>query len=346
MQGLARGPVVFGMFYTNFAGGHALTATELHLDDRNANGRIEYGEGILSFIDPLDPAQAYEPKVEDNIEVDQFKNLESVGPPKIKKGLIWQDEAGFLRFYYNQESLDISKDKLTILGGDSSNGTTNQNGSIEDKSPNPVYANITLAMAINTSGLAPDFDQRVGTLSDTPGLLDFSFLLDDPSSQSQNLAGYVYSNESSAYSNDFWYYECINPEGLIEFVDPLTGQKSQLKPGDDGYNEIALDLVQDFSNGGAATLGIRQSNDSETLTPFNLKLSELKTGYLAPISLTSKGDIWSPFADANSDGLDHYRSTGPLSWRMEDLKGLGDKDFNDLHISVLIQSISSDSATL
>ena len=90
---------------------------------------------------------------------------------------------------------------------------------------------------------------------------------------------------------------------------------------------------------GAVSMGYRESTDSETLTKYRVDLSKLSNGYLAPIALTSKGDIWSPFAAANVDKQQHFLSTGPLSWRMEDQRGLGDRDFNDLHVSMLIESI-------
>ena len=90
---------------------------------------------------------------------------------------------------------------------------------------------------------------------------------------------------------------------------------------------------------GAVTLGTRESTDQETLTSFELDLGGLASGYIIPVSLTSAGDIWTPFAFANIDREQHFMSTGPLSWRMEDVGGLGDRDFNDLHVSLLIESI-------
>jgi hypothetical protein len=70
-----------------------------------------------------------------------------------------------------------------------------------------------------------------------------------------------------------------------------------------------------------------------------VNISQLKTGYLAPVVITSEGNIFTPFARANSDQMQHFVARGSLSWGMEDLLGLGDKDFNDLHVSILIDAI-------
>lgn len=47
----------------------------------------------------------------------------------------------------------------------------------------------------------------------------------------------------------------------------------------------------------------------------------------------------SHFAKANSDGRQHFLSTGIAAWRMEDPFGLGDGDFNDLHAQLIITEL-------
>lgn len=335
MQGLLRGPVVFGMYYTNKAGGHAIAATDLLIDDRNSNGIIEFGEGVISFVDPLDPSSQYAPPIGSPITQDTYDNgyIESTGDLKIKTAFIWQNDDGFVDILYQQKSLERNKDDgtLSYIDGDSSNQTESDQ----------TIAAVTMAMQLNTSGLAPDFDRLAGKHSlDIPGLIDFSFLLQDLKTSDKNLGGFAYSNESSSFANSFFYYECLDINGRIEVKDSITGATTTLLPGDVGYNQAAWNLAQEFSGpGGAIELGARQSSDTETLTSFQLDVSELNTGYLSPIAQTSQGDIWVPFASANIDQQQHFESTGPLSWRMEDLRGLGDRDFNDLHVSILIESI-------
>lgn len=338
MQGLLRGPVVFGMYYTHKIGGHAIMATDIMINDANANGILERGEATITFIDPLNPSTSYSPNVGSPATADQFNRIQSTGSPYFTTGDIWQDADGYLAFSYNQRSLALDPQNgpnqtIDLPPGDSSNGSIGERlGKVD----------ITLAMSLNTSRLAPDFDRRAGALSaQTPGLIDFSFLLDDPVTRSQTLTGFAYSNESSAYSNYFIYYEALDASGAIETRDTVTGQLVRLVPGDIGYNDAAWVLAQEFCDGsGAATLGSRQSTDQETLTSFELDLSLLATGYLVPVARTSGGDVWTPFAAANVDREQHFQSTGPLSWRMEDLRGLGDRSFNDLHVSLLIESIA------
>ena len=332
MQGLLRGPVVFGMYYTNAPAGHAVTATDIQINDSNANGVIERGEATISFIDPLNPSQAYSPTVGATTDQEAFNRIKSDGAVKLTKGEIWQNEDGYLTLNYEQQSLALDNGRISLPVGDASNNRLGQGN---------VTAAITLAMALNTSGLGSDFDKIVGSSSQVaPGLTDFSSFIIDPVTADKVLSGYVYSNESSSYSNQFRYYECIDASGTVKFSDPITGQLRILMPSDAGYSNAAWTLAQGFSGeAGAVSMGYRESTDSETLTKYRVDLSKLSNGYLAPIALTSKGDIWSPFAAANVDKQQHFLSTGPLSWRMEDQRGLGDRDFNDLHVSMLIESI-------
>jgi hypothetical protein len=197
-------------------------------------------------------------------------------------------------------------------------------------------------MSLSTSGLSPDFDRNAGSLSGLiPGLIDFSSLLGDPVAGRQVLSGYTYSNESSSYNNQFGFYEVLDTAGAVEVRDPITGRLVKLLPGDLGYNNAAWLLSQDFvSEVGAVSVGARQSSDQETLTSFEVDLGRLVSGFIVPVALTSAGDIWTPFATANADRKQHFLSTGPLSWRMEDIYGLGDRDFNDLHVSLLVVSMA------
>jgi len=328
MQGLSRGPMVFAMYYTGAPGGHAVAASSIKIDDKNANGWIDEGEGKIFFVDPLNPSEGYDWGVGT-----EFNNIQGNGSIRLSSGDIWQDADGFLKLSYDQTSVGLLADgSINIKPGDSSNNTTISR--VEG-------ADITLAMALNTSGLAPDFDKKAGALSTTtPGLVDFSFLLNDPETKDKTLNGYAYSNEESAFSNDFLYYEILDAKGTITTIDPITGQQLTITPDDDGYISTAWALAEQQSSGlGPISLEDRTSTDKEILTAFSVDLSQLTTGYLAPIAMTSDGNIFTPFAQANSDMEQHFKYRGPLSWGLEDQLGLGDKDHNDLHVIVLIKSI-------
>lgn len=336
MANLERGPVVFGMYYTNEPGGHAVLATHLDLNDTNANGILEKNEGSkIWFIDPLNPGSSYDPSVESSSNPAAFNQIKTLGAAKPTSATIWQDTNGFLMIEYAQKSLVLRDGTIQLSGGDSSNGTTTT-------APDLIDAAITMAAGLSTSGLASDFDRQAGRLATTtPGLIDFSFLRADSDTNTKTLSGQAYANESSALTNNYFYFECLNTEGSIATVDSITGLTTTLKPGDANYANAAWELAQQFSaSGGALSLGERQSQDEAMLTAFSVDIAKLSTGYLAPITKTSNGDIWVPFSAGNSDNEQHYLSTGHLSWRMEDLSGLGDQDFNDLHVSILINSIS------
>ncbi|MFN7517388.1 MAG: DUF4114 domain-containing protein, partial [Dolichospermum sp.] len=45
-------------------------------------------------------------------------------------------------------------------------------------------------------------------------------------------------------------------------------------------------------------------------------------------------DIYFTFLGANSDGVDHVRMLGDNTFGFEDMRGGGDKDFNDILVKV------------
>jgi hypothetical protein len=114
MQGLLRGPVVFGMYYTDSPDGHAVLATDIQIDDINSNGVIERGEAQISFIDPLNPSDAYSPPVGALSTEDLFGRIESVGSPKFTTADLWQDPTGYLNISYPQRSLVLEDTTNTI----------------------------------------------------------------------------------------------------------------------------------------------------------------------------------------------------------------------------------------
>ena len=129
--------------------------------------------------------------------------------------------------------------------------------------------------------------------------------------------------------------------GTIIGKDQLTGETITYSPGDAGYAKAAWGNAQSLNNEKSkTTMGERVSTDDAAYIPFTVNIDQLSSGLLAPIALTSVGDYWTSFSSGNSDGLQHFQSTGNLSWRMEDQFNLGDADFNDLHVSLLATEIA------
>ena len=97
-----------------------------------------------------------------------------------------------------------------------------------------------------------------------------------------------------------------------------------ITPDADGYSTAALDssnLFTDFgtlstTNNTSITNMISSFSDAEMLAPY--------------ASISTTGETFFSFADANSDGLTHFRSFGSGVIGLEDLKGGGDQDFDDL----------------
>lgn len=141
---------------------------------------------------------------------------------------------------------------------------------------------------------------------------------------------FSYFNESSDFANDLSFYQVADTQGSI--VDPISG--ALLAPGDAGYREAALKLAQIFeatdSDSSNDNLSGRISQDAAQMGSFSFAIEALDdTALIAPLVRTSAGDTWTPFAEANRDGLNHFQWTGGLSFQVEDQFGLGDGDFND-----------------
>ncbi|MEB3214782.1 MAG: DUF4114 domain-containing protein [Nostocales cyanobacterium 94392] len=141
-------------------------------------------------------------------------------------------------------------------------------------------------------------------------------------------------DREASFDNTVGFYKIEDAEGTI--TDPITGNK--LKPIDGrAYAELAVKLHQ-------PDIELRVDNLSSTIIQ-----DTLSGGYLyAPFIIadgnldTIKGDlsqVYFPFAQANSDGVEHIRSLGNNTLGFEDLFNGGDYDFNDMVISAEITMV-------
>lgn len=227
---------------------------------------------------------------------------------------------------YDQQSLQGANNTLGFTSGDSSN----------NRSESVVEVNVAMAMAINNSNIPEDFGEILGdNQTNTPGILNFNNLENSEGIKASSLSGNLYSNESSSMSNAFLFYEIENLRGTITGKDQLTGETITYSPGDAGYAKASWDNAQSLNSAKSKiNMSERVSSDDADYTTFTVNIDQLSSGLVAPIVLTSGGDYWTSFSSGNSDGLQHFQSTGYLSWKMEDQFNLGDADFNDLHISL------------
>lgn len=357
MISLLRGALVFGGFYPPNpdkpgmpGGGHALLATGLTLNDRNANGNFDSGESAtLTFLDPLNPATDYSPALGSTIET--LSAFNSIAPVSGKANFITApisintENPGYdfaaqgtpfnlLSIDYDQGSLAINNNlpdfvppgPLIVTGGDTSNGRVrDQLGS------NPTQMNVATAMSLHAKRLPFNLDNTISSNpANTPALVNLKSLL----GQADTISGFYYTNEESAFDNHIRFYSVIDASGVIK--DPISGDL--LSPSDDNYIAVAKSLSDQLA---ASMMTFDRASDNQAqLHQFSLELNGLKGSYLAPIVTTSEQYTWVPFSQANNDGEQHFITTGIGGWRMEDLNGLGDRDYNDLHAQLIITDVS------
>ncbi|MGD1909842.1 MAG: Calx-beta domain-containing protein [Rivularia sp. (in: cyanobacteria)] len=135
------------------------------------------------------------------------------------------------------------------------------------------------------------------------------------------------------FDNTAGFYKIDNTEGTI--TDPITGEK--LKPSDgEAYAQLAVELVEPE---------IELSVDNFSSTTIN---DTLLGGHIYAPILVVNGDfnnlddfsqVYFPFAEANSDGIEHIRSLGVNTLGFEDLPGGGDLDFDDMVITTEIAMV-------
>ena len=229
------------MLFRSNAAGHALLATGLTLNDQNSNGTFDAEESAsLTFIDPLDPATQYTPALGSPIQtLGQFNAVTPTGTTNFitapitvnttdpgYKFLPQNSPFNILTITYDQGSIGVPYEEngnvppeaglptplpLAIFGGDPSNGRASQNvGS------NITQMNIALAMSLHTKRLPFGLDATVSTNpANTPALYNLTSLI----GTYDTVTGYLYTNESSAYSNSLSFYSVLDATGLIEDPD-------------------------------------------------------------------------------------------------------------------------------
>ena len=179
---------------------------------------------------------------------------------------------------------------------------------------------VSLSLIDSFSGL----NEFISSEMDSNPILDFSGLA------SRNINGSVSISREAGYDSIIGFYQIQNNNGDV--LDPLTG--NLLSPGSEGYADAALDNINLFNEFGELST-VNNSTKTIDISSFS------NAGILAPFAnITNTGEKFFSFASANSDGLSHFRSLGSGVIGVEDLKGGGDQDFDDLILSFDFQLIS------
>ena len=150
-------------------------------------------------------------------------------------------------------------------------------------------------------------------------LLDFRALADQPLTLSVRL------QRDAGLNTTAGFYRIVDRDGRVR--DPLSG--TLLRPGDQGYGAAAL---------AAAVRGGPLDGLSTAQGQVSLRQGVLQEdGLLAPYAQVAGDGTYFGFAAANPDGIAHIISLGRNVFGLEDLRGGGDRDFNDLVISLALQ---------
>ena len=169
---------------------------------------------------------------------------------------------------------------------------------------------ISLSLIDSFSGL----DDLISSEMDENLILDFSGLSD------RRLEGKVSLFREANFDSKVGFYRIQNANGAV--LDPITG--NLILPGTNNYQDIALDegnLFKDFGN-----LSV-ENNTTKTLNISSFS----NAGLLAPyVNIANTGETFFAYSAANADGMSHFRSFGSGVIGIEDIKGGGDQDFDDL----------------
>jgi len=120
------------------------------------------------------------------------------------------------------------------------------------------------------------------------------------------------------------FYRILDRNGTVR--DPLSGDL--LRPGDGGYAVAALAAAV---RGGPLD-GLRTDQKQVTLRQGTIQ----EGGLLAPYAQVAGDGLYFGFAAANPDQIQHVVTLGSNVFGFEDLRGGGDRDFNDLVISIAL----------
>jgi hypothetical protein len=198
--------------------------------------------------------------------------------------------------------LDSSFRTLDVTKLTDSSATAGKGGSI-----------LSLFLSNDVSGLGELISSQMG---DAP-VFDFSSLSD------QALTGDVLIAREASYDSTIGFYKLERSDGAVR--DTLTN--TLIMPGEVGYTAAALRSDNLFTGFGSLATGNR-INKTATLDVFK------DAGLLAPFArVANTGETYFSFAAANSDGLSHFRVLGSGVLGLEDIKGGGDRDFDDLIVA-------------
>jgi uncharacterized protein YkwD len=112
-----------------------------------------------------------------------------------------------------------------------------------------------------------------------------------------------------------------NRVGLYNVDDALTGRVGTLLPGDVGYAQAAI---------GRTVANLRSISGTAVTNDQSLTGGTI----LAPYIIANNTETYFAYIGANTDRVDHIKLLGDNRFGFEDLIGGGDRDYNDVVLSV------------
>jgi hypothetical protein len=160
----------------------------------------------------------------------------------------------------------------------------------------------------------------IGQEQGRAAVLDFSTF-----SGSETVTGSLVLAREASYDSITGFYRTLDMEGSVR--DALG---AILRPGDAGYSAAATyNLVSGLSSLQVGNLRSKVLGD----------IAITESSFLAPMAMVN-GDTYFAFAAASSDKLNHFKVLGTNLFGLEDLRGLGDRDYDDLVIGFTFAQIA------
>jgi hypothetical protein len=166
---------------------------------------------------------------------------------------------------------------------------------------------ISLALPQGDQGLNDLISREQGTAP----VLDFSAF-----SEGDTIRASVGVAREAGFNPIAGFYRALDAQGSVRAADG-----SILRPGDGGYADAALrtdNLVTELA-------GFQVGNRQVSITEIAVSESTV----LAPFARVNS-DTFFAYGAANADGLSHFRSFGKNLIGLEDTRGGGDRDYDDL----------------
>ena len=197
-----------------------------------------------------------------------------------------------------------------------------------------VESNVTLfseITAVTESEVSIDFGNGIqATTSVAKEVLTTNLLIND--AQAIDFTGQTGTVDVSfnvfreaAYNNTVGLYSLETDDGGV--LDPLTG--NIIRPGETGYKEAAI----------ANSLDIELTGQNGQVSTFE---TSIIAGQQLGIFMIINGsdpiidDVVFSYGSANAGNADHIRQVGDNTFGIEDLPGLGDRDFDDVVIEFAV----------